>query len=218
MEYYQCTKCELWCTAREFYFSKGKRNPWCKECYRAWHRARYTPKSGGDDEPRICVQCGVSYRPKQRRPSIYCDRRCKDDASNARVAAELMASKTERVCLYCANIIPQEARKDKVFCTARCNEKAHTLQRKLRLRTGSDDKPGYLRAEICTRDGWRCGICRRFVDKTLEYPDLLCASLDHIIPVSRNGNNDPTNLRLTHLICNLRRGNTPIEEVVSMVL
>lgn len=48
-----------------------------------------------------------------------------------------------------------------------------------------------------------CGICGKPVDKSLKYPDPMCATVDHIIPVSRNG--DPTaldNLQLAHKYCN----------------
>ena len=48
-----------------------------------------------------------------------------------------------------------------------------------------------------------CGICGKPVDKSLKYPDQMCATVDHIIPVSRNG--DPValeNLQLAHRYCN----------------
>lgn len=54
---------------------------WCKACYREWHRGRYTPKGGATDDPRACAQCGTIYQPKNRRPSTYCSRACKDKAA-----------------------------------------------------------------------------------------------------------------------------------------
>jgi len=48
-----------------------------------------------------------------------------------------------------------------------------------------------------------CGICGKPVDKSLKYPDPMSPTVDHIIPVSRNG--DPTsldNLQLAHRYCN----------------
>lgn len=64
-----------------------------------------------------------------------------------------------------------------------------------------------------------CGICGKPVDKSLKYPDPMSATVDHIIPVSMNG--DPTsldNLQLAHRCCNLAKGNNikevhkPVEE------
>lgn len=48
-----------------------------------------------------------------------------------------------------------------------------------------------------------CAICGRPVDKSIKYPDPMSATVDHIIPVSRNG--DPVsldNLQLAHRMCN----------------
>ena len=49
-----------------------------------------------------------------------------------------------------------------------------------------------------------CAICGKPVDKSIKYPDPMSPAVDHIIPVSKNG--DPTsldNLQLTHRGCNL---------------
>ena len=48
-----------------------------------------------------------------------------------------------------------------------------------------------------------CGICGKPVDKSLKFPDPMSATVDHIIPVSKNG--DPCsldNLQLAHRYCN----------------
>lgn len=48
-----------------------------------------------------------------------------------------------------------------------------------------------------------CGICGKPVDKSLKFPDPMSATVDHIIPLSKNG--DPTdldNLQLAHRYCN----------------
>lgn len=61
-----------------------------------------------------------------------------------------------------------------------------------------------------------CGICGKPVDKSLKYPDPMSATVDHIIPVSRNG--DPTsldNLQLAHRYCNRQKGDhLPEKEII----
>jgi 5-methylcytosine-specific restriction endonuclease McrA len=57
-----------------------------------------------------------------------------------------------------------------------------------------------LRPQIIARDGYTCGLCKGPV----EPQDL---SIDHIIPITRGGGDDPDNLQVTHLICNVRKGN-----------
>lgn len=69
--------------------------------------------------------------------------------------------------------------------------------------------------ELAKRDGTDCGICGSPVDMTLTRSDgLHCPSVDHIIPRSRGGSHDPSNLQLAHLRCNMaksdRVGTSPV--------
>ena len=53
--------------------------------------------------------------------------------------------------------------------------------------------------DICVRDDNRCQICGRRVTKATR-------SFDHIIPISLNGSHTQSNIQLTHLTCNVKRG------------
>lgn len=61
--------------------------------------------------------------------------------------------------------------------------------------------------EIFERDGWRCGICGRKVNRDLAYPHPKSASIDHVEPLSLGGEHSRANTRLAHLDCNIQRGN-----------
>jgi hypothetical protein len=67
--------------------------------------------------------------------------------------------------------------------------------------------------QICERDGWRCQICKRKVNRQLKFPDPLSRSVGHIIPISEGGPDAPSNVRLEHLKCNLeyRFGKIPAQ-------
>lgn len=58
-----------------------------------------------------------------------------------------------------------------------------------------------------------CAICGKPVDKTLKYPHPMSATVDHIIPIARNGHpSDISNLQLAHRWCNRQKSdkiNTP---------
>lgn len=66
---------------------------------------------------------------------------------------------------------------------------------------------------IFERDLWICGLCREPVDKDIPWPDLLCATLDHIIPMSRGGDHVESNVQLAHFLCNLMKRNEAGEEM-----
>lgn len=59
---------------------------------------------------------------------------------------------------------------------------------------------------LARRDGLACGICSTPVNMSLNSPDQMRASVDHILPRALGGTNDPVNLQLTHLLCNVRKG------------
>jgi hypothetical protein len=60
---------------------------------------------------------------------------------------------------------------------------------------------------IFERDKWICGLCGEPVDKIIPWPDLECATLDHIIPMSLGGDHVESNVQLAHFFCNLlKRG------------
>ncbi len=51
-----------------------------------------------------------------------------------------------------------------------------------------------------------CGICGKPVDKSLKYGDPMAPTIDHIIPVAKNGHpSDIENLQLAHWICNRQK-------------
>jgi predicted nucleic acid-binding Zn ribbon protein len=195
---------------------RGKPGTWCRACFSAYKRGERGTTA--QHQPLTCDHCGKKYVPTHLKGyARYCSRSCKEEVRRAALAAEREASKPERECLHCGSSLPQSMRADAVFCSEKCNYAAHALQRKLRARTGDENKPGYLRAAICKRDKWRCGICGQRVNPTLEHPHPRAASLDHIVPVSEGGGNEPANLRLVHLVCNLRRRNLGGGEQLALV-
>jgi hypothetical protein len=211
----RCGRCKQVQSVNNFAPSyRGKNGTWCRPCFSSFHRREPAPVVQHD--ARMCDWCRKSYIPRNLKMSTsYCSRQCKSDARNARIAADTLAAKAllDRRCLQCAGVIPVEAHSHAVFCSEQCSSSAHMLQRKLRVRSGRTEKPGHLRAKICERDNWICGLCYKPVDRTLKHPDPLCPSLDHIVPVSLGGSSEESNLQLTHLVCNLRRRNVSIVEV-----
>lgn len=61
-------------------------------------------------------------------------------------------------------------------------------------------------AALGERDGWTCWVCRRDVDPGAPRDSSHAGSVDHVVPRSRGGTNEDSNLRLAHQRCNRQRG------------
>lgn len=87
--------------------------------------------------------------------------------------------------------------------------------RRRALRKGAATGEPVIFEEIADRDGGTCHICKAAVDMAARWPDPLSASLDHVVPLSRGGIHDPSNVRLAHLSCNVAKGNRVTEEAAA---
>lgn len=205
---YQCSKCKKVKIASEFYFSKGKVNGFCKECFRQDHRNKYSPLKGQTDNLRKCKHCKKEYKPKLRTESFFCSQKCKDLSRGKEAKRVRLESKSERICVGCNKTIPKSARADKKWCSENCALKVrgHTMNTQRRIRT-SEATENFKRIDIYERDKWICQLCKTAVNPKLTFPNPACASLDHIIPLSRGGSHQTKNVQLAHLRCNTSRGN-----------
>lgn len=61
-------------------------------------------------------------------------------------------------------------------------------------------------AELAFRDRYRCGLCHRKVNLALVVPHPGAPTVDHVLPRSRGGTDEPVNLQLAHFLCNSRKG------------
>lgn len=109
---------------------------------------------------------------------------------------------TQGACSWCGDRFTSAG--GSFFCSATCRR---TENRK------NNGNLGFLishadRQAIYVRDEWMCQLCRRPVDKELRNPNIWSATLDHVIPQSTMlvPDHSPSNLRLSHLLCNSYRG------------
>ncbi len=70
---------------------------------------------------------------------------------------------------------------------------------------GSRSEP-YDRRDVFARDEWTCQLCNVAIDRTLDYPDMMSLSVDHIIPLCHGGDDSFANVQAAHLRCNLSKG------------
>lgn len=85
-------------------------------------------------------------------------------------------------------------------------------RRKYRERLQGIESEPYTSREIAERDGWRCQLCRKPVHPAKRHPDQMCASIDHIVPISQGGTDVRANVQLAHLFCNMSKGNRALPD------
>lgn len=72
--------------------------------------------------------------------------------------------------------------------------------------SGSDWISPKIRRELYERDSWTCYLCGHCVDREGDPNGNHAPSLDHVIPRSAGGSDDPENLRTCCRSCNSRKG------------
>lgn len=71
--------------------------------------------------------------------------------------------------------------------------------------------------KVFARDRWRCGICRKPVNKQLKYPHPKSASLDHITPMALGGGHTYANTQCSHWICNVTKSHHGAGEQLALI-
>jgi 5-methylcytosine-specific restriction endonuclease McrA len=140
-----------------------------------------------------CEGCGAS---EVNYPNRYCSVAC--------------ATRT-RVGLPGGDFVNEEAREE-----ARL-ERSRRKNRKRRTGLVGLEPDSYTLAEISTRDAGRCGICRRLVGTTHDWPHPKSPSIDHIIPLSEGGDDSRANVQLAHLGCNVKKGVRAVGDQLRLV-
>ena len=63
-------------------------------------------------------------------------------------------------------------------------------------------------AALWEANGGLCQLCMEPIDRSLRFPHPMSASVDHILPLSKGGRHEQSNLQWTHLVENIRKGAT----------
>ena len=165
--------------------------------------------------PKECLICGESFDAKFMIHK-YCSQKCNSTAKQE-LRKQRYRTKREKIklsCIMCGVSLPSTARRDKKFCSEECAGAArfNTSRADRRLRIDVDGEIKTItRLAIYERDNWICQLCNEPIDRNLRYPDRNCASLDHVIPLSKGGVNSAENFQASHLICNTSIGNKKTE-------
>ena len=161
--------------------------------------------------PRECATCSAAFIPGNTL-GVYCSRRCRHLARD--LAHGLTCACCDSPMVRGHTSLPQ----GEAMCTAcRVLAQPETIRarrlrgrQKRRAALADVESEPYTIQNITDRDGAECHLCGYAVNLDLRWPDRQCASIDHVVPVSKGGVDTLANVRLAHWHCNTVRGAGPI--------
>lgn len=206
---------------------RGRPRRFCAtECEaRAGNRAlrrRRLPIRDPNPESRNCAFCGTPFVPR-RRDQIYCSNEkaapyCAIRAYNARVASgePLRQVEQQKICQECGKTFTAY-KSNARWCSGQCRRRFTAREESRRRGPVRPESVPYTDREIFERDGWRCHLCRKKVDPNVSrrLPDG--ASIDHLVPLSDGGSDNPANVATAHNRCNREKGVRAMGEQLRLV-
>lgn len=160
--------------------------------------------------PPLCLRCGRAlirrgdrpkrlppYRAKGREGVRFCSQRCN-------VAHHGGWTERPEGCVTCGAARWSPFSSYCKPCAALARKDAARRKNNKRKR-GLRGKSTYKLAEIALRDGFRCHLCSRKVDMRLSGLEPQGPTIDHLVPISAGGDDEPANVALAHRDCNTRR-------------
>lgn len=177
----------------------------CPECRDVQYTKGYPRR-----ERRMCAVCG---EPVARLGNKYCSADCRSVAMPTNTHGWSMF-----ICERCGKEFPRRGDKAAALCwecrVVRADAAplvvpvASSEQRIDVQATAASWACDYIDPEtVFDRDGWRCGICGKKVNRKASPPALDSPTMDHIVPISKGGTHTLDNLQCAHFGCNCRKSN-----------
>lgn len=151
-------------------------------------------RSGDSPGNTECPNCGVKFKPAKKSGGILVATCSKSCAMKLRYSQGLHH-------FHRGVALSEDERKER----ARVRDERKRRARRARL-AGVPSEP-YTTGLIAERDGFVCSLCGQPVDVSLKFPDPMSASVDHVLPISKGGDDTLSNVALAHLGCNSRKSN-----------
>ena len=185
---------------------RPKRAEYSDFCSRACYFRRLAARKKAPPLPwrRIqrCAVCGVVFL-TGRAARYVCGEECRQQAASAKQEAARV-----RPCVRgCGRMTSGYWVKMCSKCKAgavRAQRKASKVKRRIQLKGARVELVDPQ--AVFERDGWKCGICGRAVNRRAVVPHDGAPTLDHVVPLSKGGEHSMKNVQCAHFLCNSRKG------------
>lgn len=187
---------------------------YCSEsCLSIYHKRRKLK----EPVEKSCDHCGSQFetpRSKQRFCSYECRVRQSSIDGNEKFKAKMREVYPDgikrKACGWCGEVLEVPAQKTLASRKyhERCSIEAQRARYRIKTvkRQNKTTKPSRLAADQVLREyGDKCHICNEEIDTQLPRTSRMGLTVDHVIPLSKGGSDELTNLRPAHWICNNRK-------------
>lgn len=202
---------------------KGRPRRFCSdECKRRVSnrsaRRRRLPIRNPDPDLRSCLHCQTTFT-SRRRDQVYCSPNCVHNASHMRRyngAALRQGVVFKKQCIECGGAF--DAKKINArWCSSRCRRRFTGREESRRRGPVRPGATPYTDLEIFERDGWVCHLCKGPIDPKVDRRSRLGATIDHLVPLSEGGADDPANVAAAHNSCNKAKGTRAMNEQLRLI-
>lgn len=200
----------------------GRPRKYCSEkCrQRVGNRAQNRRRLPAPKQPeRQCEndRCVEVFAPG-RRDQVFCSHRCRvNQGQNRRYSGAPLrqGADFERVCVECGETFTAKKANAK-WCSPIC--RIRTCRRDdSRRRHPGNRSALYTDREIFERDRWTCHLCRKKIDPTADRRSPAGATIDHLVPLSLGGDDEPANVAAAHWRCNRGKGVQAMSEQLRLI-
>lgn len=161
------------------------------ECNLEKHRTR-KKQERWEGRRKTCIECGGRISESEDIRTLYCSDKCRD-AKKLRYNRGWQRSNRDKMYIY------HKAWAIKNYDVVA----AHRHRRRAILAAAFVEDVNSL--QVFEEGHWICGICGGPIDRLLEWPNPGSKSIDHIVPLSKGGKHERSNVQAAHFGCNSRK-------------
>lgn len=181
--------------------AKRRRTKTCLQCNQDFQAA-------GDSRKHCSKECRIAYGNK-----------LSAEKSRAYFASIYPDGLKEKICRWCQEPMQVSAKKSYAgrLYHPDCSKEAERARYRIKtVKRQTKLNPNRISADQVVREyGDTCHICQELIDMNLPRTSRMGLTIDHVIALSKGGTDTMDNLRPAHWICNNRKSDKPLEEVVA---